>query len=533
MTTLSPPRSGGSFALRIWLPALLLGVILLAVVLARPALPIDETRYLEVMREHLAGGWLVLHARGMPYAEKPPLLFWLARVLTELGLPFAMAMRIVPVLAATLTVFFVGRVGHRAGLAAAGWMQAALFLPLVVAQFLLFDSLLACAIWAAADAWTRGRDGQVALASSLALLAKGPVAFLFLVPLLWSLTPLRSAPVRLRRAIAVLALGMVPLAAWAIAAAVAGGPEFARALLWDRWAGRVVQTFAHRKPFYFYLPVVLVGALPSTLLLFHRRRAPAKAWVGRTGWAMVGILLAFTIISGKQAHYLVPAAPALALWCAWHVERGEGATRWLRQGVRLELLLFLAILLVASLRIGDLDKLAGPTGGAYLEGGAWKPILYGSIALLALGTAATFLPRRGVAFLLGTLLVCIGAATVGVHRMAGQLLYPYQLAETLRMVDADTPIARLGSSQHGLVERLIDRITVDDLDEVWELQPWIDTHPGGVVVAAKKLLPSPLPPGVTVVTEDVVHNLALQVLRISAAGDAPPTAPAGDRPRRP
>ena len=129
-----------------WLPAALAGALGLAIVLVRPPLPIDETRYLEILRENLAENPLLLTLDGVPYADKPPLLFWLGSLLAKLGLPWAFALRSIPALASALTILFVARIGRRAGLELTGWMQSALLLPFAALQLLLFDPLLTCAI---------------------------------------------------------------------------------------------------------------------------------------------------------------------------------------------------------------------------------------------------------------------------------------------------------------------------------------------------------------------------------------------------
>lgn len=78
------PRTGamGSNTIPTWLYglaaivccALLLGVWLAAASL----LPIDETCYTGVAWEMLrTGNLLVPHSNGLPYPDKPPLLFWL------------------------------------------------------------------------------------------------------------------------------------------------------------------------------------------------------------------------------------------------------------------------------------------------------------------------------------------------------------------------------------------------------------------------------------------------------------------------
>jgi len=504
------PDSAG----RTWVPTLLLAVCTVGVVLVRPALPVDEMRYLEILREHLSGNLFLLHLRGEAYAEKPPLLFWLARTLCALGFSPQVALRLIPALAATLTVPLVARVGRRAGLELAGWMQAALLLPFLMGQFLFFDSLLSCAVWAAVDAWTRGRDGQATLAASLALLAKGPVAFLFLGPLLWALAPLRPAAPSLRRAATVLSLALIPLALWAVAAAVAGGPAFARSLLWERWAGRLVRTFAHDRPFYFYVPVVLVGALPATPLFFRRNAAEAEVWTRRLLCALVGILLAFTLISGKQAHYLVPAAPGLALWAAWKVKRSPGGARGLRQGARAVLLLLAVAAILGMVFGGELRGAAGASGRAYLDGGGPRLLLSAALVLSVLGAAAT---RRATspATLLAIVLGCAGATSLVAHRVAGRLLYPRALERALD-VDPRTPVARLASSQHGLLALFARRDRLDVLRDTDELLRWAAAHPGGRIVDDRGVFPETLTRGLTLVASDVAHNNPLLVVLVSA-----------------
>ena len=43
---------------------------------------------------------------------------------------------------------------------------------------------------------------------------------------------------------------------WALPAAAAGGEDYANHILWGQTAGRVVESFAHRRPFWWYLPLL-------------------------------------------------------------------------------------------------------------------------------------------------------------------------------------------------------------------------------------------------------------------------------------
>src|SRR6186713_711146 len=62
-----------------WMPVLAAWALLALLPLAlRPLLPVDETRYATVGWEMWRrGDLLVPHLNGVPYSDKPPLLFWL------------------------------------------------------------------------------------------------------------------------------------------------------------------------------------------------------------------------------------------------------------------------------------------------------------------------------------------------------------------------------------------------------------------------------------------------------------------------
>src|SRR5262249_14733426 len=67
--------AGWGFVLAAW--ALVAGLSLLF----RPLMPIDETRYAAVAWEMWnRGDLLVPHLNGLPYSDKPPLLFWLIQL---------------------------------------------------------------------------------------------------------------------------------------------------------------------------------------------------------------------------------------------------------------------------------------------------------------------------------------------------------------------------------------------------------------------------------------------------------------------
>jgi 4-amino-4-deoxy-L-arabinose transferase-like glycosyltransferase len=497
------------------LPALWVLVLGCAIVLLRAPLPIDETRYLEVFHESLRGSPLLLTLSGEPYAEKPPLLFWLGRALTWLALPPDFSLRCVPVLSSALSVLFVARIGARLGSKHAGWMQAALWIPALAGQFLFFDSLLAVLVIAALDAWVRQRDVQAGVWSAAALLAKGPVAYLFLVPFLWSLTPLRTPrPGEARRAALFLAAALVPLAAWALSAAAQGGPEFASALLWDRWAGRIGSGATHSRSLFFYLPVVLVGALPATLVLFQRSGPSAPEWSRRTWRALLLVLVTFTLIRGKQAHYLVPAAPMLALALAWRLEQDARAAVWLRRGACVQLVLLVALVVAAAVSITSVPRLAeayGPRAHAWVasRGHVLPLALAGTSALL--GLALVLRARLSPLALVVVSTLSSGACLLPIHHVAGVLLFPHELERALATHRG--PIAFLGSSQHGIYALLAEGRPLEKLRDDADVVVWSARHTAGIVLVDPDQLDAGVPPGLATVTTDQVHRSQVLVLR--------------------
>lgn len=323
----------------IWIAwiALLGGVALLT----RPALPLDETRYLAVAWEMwLRGDFLVPFKNGEAYSHKPPLLFWLIHAGWWLAGVNDWWPRLISPLLALAGAWMTGRLALRlwpespASARFAPLVMLSSLLWLVYAQALFFDVLMAvCALiglTGLVEAASTGRRRWWALfglSVGLGLLAKGPAILVHLLPAAL-LAPwwLRHAPSRPAwpRWYAGLALGLllgIGLAlAWAIPAGIHGGEEYRNAIFWGQTAGRMVQSFAHRLPAWWYLavlPLLLFPWLPWPRLLGNLvavLRHDGRDWGVRfvLVWFLGGLVI-FSAISGKQPHYLLPEFPAAAL----------------------------------------------------------------------------------------------------------------------------------------------------------------------------------------------------------------------------
>lgn len=352
------------------LAALLFALAALTLILLRPLTPIDETRYLAAAWEMRIGGspW-VPHLNGALYGHKPPLLFWLVNLVWALTGVSEFAARLVGPAFAVLSVALTGLLARRlwpgdpARAGAAALILAVSPMLLLYGSTTMFDAMLSVAALAAMLAlWSAVRHPRPAAwiglgaAIALGVYAKGPVILVHVLPAvlavpLWAGSSRPSARVLLGGAALALGVAVGLVALWLVPALILGGAEYRFEVLWRQSSGRMMQSFAHQRPMWFFvalLPLMLwpFGWTGRGLSALHPRRLwaePATRFV--TIW-FGGALLAFSLISGKQAHYLLPEMPALALLLAG----GMPAGGWRRQvWLVMPLLLLIAGLLAAAL----------------------------------------------------------------------------------------------------------------------------------------------------------------------------------------
>lgn len=137
---------------------------------------------------------------------------------------------------------------------------------------------------------------------------------------LWSVNrlPWRRLPLRLGFG---LAAGLVLVTLWLVPAAISGGADYRNAILWQQSAGRVTESFAHARPWWFYLVLLPLLSFPLAYSPTLWRSGWTAPWRSDRGlrlcliWSIPALVL-FSLTSGKQAHYLLPELPALALIAA-------------------------------------------------------------------------------------------------------------------------------------------------------------------------------------------------------------------------
>jgi len=311
--------------------------VAIAGILLRPLMPIDETRYVAVAWEmHLSGDWFIPTKNGDLYTHKPPLLFWLINLFWAVTGVSEFAARLIGPLFGAITILLTARLSRelwpddertarRAAMVLTGISLFSLF-----GGATMFDTLLATStligLIGLFRALTRGGFGWWALYGvglALGIYAKGPVIFFHLLPalLLYPLWLARADRPPLRSVLAGFGLAFVVtlclVGLWLGPALIMGGPEYREAVLWRQSAGRVVNSFAHARAWWFYL-----AALPALLFPWFwmpavwrgaRRAEPDRGTRFTLAW-MLGSGLLFGLISAKQLHYLLPIMPAAALF---------------------------------------------------------------------------------------------------------------------------------------------------------------------------------------------------------------------------
>jgi 4-amino-4-deoxy-L-arabinose transferase-like glycosyltransferase len=366
-----------------------------------PLLDPDEGRNAEVAREMAAtGDYLVPRLDGLPYLDKPVLFFALdalaIRALGATELAARLPALLFALATAALVAAFAGRLFGRASAWVAGTAAATAPLAVVFARAVIFDSLLAflvtlalvafyLAIESAGERWTaRAWSALGWVAIALGVLTKGPVALA--VPLLVAIPYAlwrRAGRVLWSPAGPLLFLALVLPWVWAMARAV---PEFLEyALVSETWRRMTTDQFERTGPFWYFLPSLLIGALPwSFVVLGARRRLIRDLSLRENGvvdrrlvflllWLGLPILL-FSLSHSKRPQYILPLLPAVALLvaAAW---RGAGdAAAWSGAG--------------ETMAWRQESAPGRPLPGARVGAGAW--IVFG-IALVGAGLA---LPGR-------------------------------------------------------------------------------------------------------------------------------------------
>jgi 4-amino-4-deoxy-L-arabinose transferase-like glycosyltransferase len=388
----------------------------------------DEPRYASIGREMARDGdWVTPRLNGSPWFEKPPLLYWTTAAANRLGLRDEWAARVPMALISLTFLLFFHEIlrrefSSRLALAAtailggsAGWLVASFAAVPDLPMSAAFAAAMMIALFdnrADPEKPPKRRLRRAWAAGALlgiAILAKGFVPVALFAPVWWI-----AREKRLR----ILAAAAIVAAPWYLLCWTRNGSAFWNDFFWKQHVQRLIsaQALQHGQPFWYYVPVILVGLFPWTPLaaLIGLKKARARGWMEEDArvrflllWAL-GALIFFSIVPNKLPFYVLPLMPALAVVMAAALEAVRGREWWLAA-------------CVGSLIL--LPSIAGTFPEAYLEGATRAHWYFDPRGLIAVVAAAGiwWLSRHGrwtAAMLASSAIVAAGGAYLKLTTLA-------------------------------------------------------------------------------------------------------------------
>jgi len=338
----------------------------------------DETRYAQVSQEMLmSGNWAAPHFMGVRYFEKPAAGYWLIALGQAVFGQNLFGVRIASALTSALSVLLAYLIARRM------WNDprksfacALLYLSFgLVAgqagysnldpQFTFWVNLSLVALWFALDSRTpRARLGAWAalgLACAMGFMTKGFLALLLpvliAVPyMLWQ----RRVGELLRYGPLAIVVAVVVCLPWVWAVHVQE-PDYWNFFFWHEHIRRFASgTAQHARPWWFFLPIMVVACLPWAALLpatlhktWKEKRQPAIAFLAL--WMLLPLGF-FSLSNGKLPTYIMPCLLPLALLMGHALidVMQQGKTRAIRINGLLNFVIGMAAMVtLIYLQIGD------------------------------------------------------------------------------------------------------------------------------------------------------------------------------------
>jgi 4-amino-4-deoxy-L-arabinose transferase-like glycosyltransferase len=305
-----------------------------------PLFDSDEGRNAEIARGMAeSNDYVMPRINGLPYVDKPVVFFAIGAMFMEVLGPTELAARLPAWLFTLATAVVVFLFARRLWGGASPWVAAIVFLAMpftvIFARVVIFDSTLTffvvsglAAFYLAVEERNRRWAALAWLAMGFAMITKGPVTFVLVLfvalPFAW-----RRGGVRMIFSAAGLLLFLLVVApwVWSVSRVV---PDFLQYVLVTETAERLTTPDLQRTgPFWYFLPYLVAGALPwSLVVLFSWRsfRKPDPAMFYLTLWIAVPLLF-FSLSQSKQPQYILPLMPAIALIVTriWDEAKTRGA----------------------------------------------------------------------------------------------------------------------------------------------------------------------------------------------------------------
>jgi 4-amino-4-deoxy-L-arabinose transferase-like glycosyltransferase len=334
----------------------------------------DEPRYAQIAREMLARhDWIVPTLNGAPWLEKPALLYWKMMSSYSIFGVSDWAARVPAAfhaMALVLGIFFFMRRFRFASELDAAMIAASSAGMIGFGRGASTDMLVSAPFALAMMSWWTWHQTSKKLwlvifygLLGVGALAKGPVAPALAVLVVGAYAVLRRDGKIFVRSLSIpgFVLFLAIVLPWFVAIQ-AKVPQFFRVFFIEHNLERFgTNLYQHSQPFWYYIPVFLLAALPWTFFALpalveagrnvFRRESPEQSANTDDGlssflflWIVVPIIF-FSISRAKLPGYILPAIPAAALLTADYIHRLKAIPR---------LLIALHALLCAMLLVGAL-----------------------------------------------------------------------------------------------------------------------------------------------------------------------------------
>lgn len=331
----------------------------------------SEPTYAEIAREiAVTGDWLTLHYDFSNWYVHPPLYFWLTAALGSLLGFSEWTTRFISALfgvGGVLLTYLLGRelynsrVGFIAGLVLTLSLEY-----FVLSRIVLMDTLLNFftlgALYGFLIAYRRGNRNYLLwmyLSMALAILSKGPVGIVLpLMLIFFFLLFKKDLPYILSlfqpRGILLFLLIVSP---WYISQILLHGFDFIRVNILSYTFGRYFGVVEEQAgPFYYYLPVLLLGFFPwvgylvSSWLFLYKEKSDSALFLLISSLV---ILIFFSLAGTKLPNYILTLYPLMAvslahLFDAWITERSPWLSRQLTLS-NVKAFVLTALLIIAGL----------------------------------------------------------------------------------------------------------------------------------------------------------------------------------------
>ncbi len=301
----------------------------------------NEGLYAEIAWETLADGHHVIpYLNGVPYIEKPPLLYWLVALSFKIFGKSVFAARFVPATFGMLVCLSLLWFGQALKRPLWGFLSAIIlssFLGFVIfSRMVFFDGVLTAFLtWALLSFYKFYKEGQKGfvriffVCSALAALAKGLVALILLGLVVLIFLGVQRNLKFIGKILDPLgiALFLVIFTPWHVMASLQEA-DFA----WFYFINEHVLRFLSKRephdyyggPIYYYLPRLAGYMIPWTLLLpfflrkaYYKKENPLQAFL--LVWFLV-FLFFFSLSQAKANYYMMTGLPPLALGIASFLE---------------------------------------------------------------------------------------------------------------------------------------------------------------------------------------------------------------------